>query len=56
MSHLMNDREIRLEALRLAVQAGNADLRQPFYEFLVGKSDQTPRQIINAALEAANVI
>lgn len=55
MSRLFDDRDIRLEALRLAVKAGDAGLRQSFYEFLTGKSDQTPRQIIDAALEAANV-
>lgn len=51
----LRDQEMRIEALRLAVAAGHPDLCQRFYEFLTGKSDQTPRQIIDAALEAANV-
>ncbi|WP_176482815.1 hypothetical protein [Sphingobium sp. D43FB] len=55
MTQLSPDEFLRLEALRLAVQAGQPPLRQHFYEFLTGKSDRTPRQIIDAALEAANV-
>ena len=51
----LRDQEMRIEALRLAVAAGQPDLHIAFYEFLTGKSDQTPRQIIDAALEAANV-
>ena len=34
MSRLSDDEFFRLEALRLAVQAGDADLRQKFYDFL----------------------
>lgn len=49
------DNQQRQIALRLAVEAGDPGLRQQFYEFLTGKSDQTPRQIIEGALEAANV-
>lgn len=49
------DNEQRQLALRLAVEAKCPDLRQEFYEFLTGKSDLTPRQIIIAALDAANV-
>ncbi len=49
------DNEQRQLALRLAVEARQPELRQEFYEFLTGKSDQTPRQIIDATLEAANV-
>lgn len=50
-----HNESLRLEALRLAVAAGKPELRQQFLDFLTGKSDQTPRQIIDAALEAANV-
>jgi hypothetical protein len=49
------DEAIRLEALRLAVQAGDPHFRHQFYDFLTGASDQTPRQIIDAALDAVNV-
>ncbi|MCB4863199.1 hypothetical protein K7W03_26865 [Sphingobium sp. PNB] len=57
----MSDIEIRLECLRLA-NAGFGELpsdivsrARAYHDFLTGKSDQTPRQIIDAALEAANV-
>lgn len=57
----MSDVEIRLECLRLA-NAGFGERPEDivvrsraYYDFLTGKSDQTPRQIIDAALEAANV-
>lgn len=53
MSRLSDDEFLRLEALRLAVQAGFPDFRQSFYEFLTGKSDQTPLEMIDAALGKA---
>lgn len=53
MSRLSDDEFFRLEALRLAVQAGDAGLRQQFYEFLTGKTNQTPLEMIDAALRKA---
>lgn len=56
MPHLDTEEFLRLEALRLAVQAGFPHYRQEFYDFLTGKNRQTPRRIIDAAPEEANVI
>ncbi len=36
MNHLTDDQYFRLEALRLAVQAGYPDHREAFYKFLKG--------------------
>lgn len=57
----MSNEQLRLECLRLA-HAGNSEpveytvqCAQLYYDFLTGKSDQTQRQIIDAALDVANV-
>lgn len=57
----MSDIEIRLECLRLA-NAGYSEFPEDavkraraYYDFLMGKSDQTPRQIIDAALDKAGI-
>ncbi|MCB4862977.1 hypothetical protein K7W03_25680 [Sphingobium sp. PNB] len=57
----MSDIEIRLECLRLA-NAGFGERPEDivararaYHVFLTGKSDQTPRQIIDAALDKAGV-
>ena len=47
--------EIRFRCLELAVRAGAPDLREQFLAFVTGKADQTPRQIIDAALDKAGV-
>lgn len=49
MITLTPDEQLRLEALRLAVQSGRGgDIvkdAQAFYAFLTGKSDRTPREV-----------
>lgn len=55
----MNPQEqLRIEALRLALQYGADDpvaVAERFYAFLSGQPTKTPRQLIDAALEAADV-
>lgn len=52
------DQEMRFRCLRLAVErqtgAPIADAHK-FHDFVTGKSDQTPRQMIDAALDQADV-
>lgn len=43
--------ELRLRILDLAVRAGSPDLCRHFLDFVTGKSDQSPRQAIDAALD-----
>lgn len=51
--------ELRLEALRLACgRVGDeaaVEVAQRFHNFLTGKSDQSPREVIVEALERAGV-
>lgn len=52
------DHALRIRCLELATQtqAGEpVDIARQFYAFVVGEDNRTPRQIIDAALEAANV-
>ncbi len=53
------ERDQRLECLKLAVEStGSADavaLARDFYAFVTGESDKSPREIIDAALDQANV-
>lgn len=55
MSLTPEQTEIRFRCLELAVGYGAPDLCEQFLAFVTGKSDQTPRQAIDAALDAANV-
>lgn len=51
--------ELRLEALKLACSGGadgkTVEFAQRFYDFLTGKTEQSPRQVIVEALERAGV-
>lgn len=56
------NRDLELEQLRLAcldlgIRAGGDALEnaKAFYAFVIGDVAKTPRQLIDAALEAANV-
>lgn len=57
----MDDTVLRLECLRLASgfvaqYGGDAIITaSSFYAFATGKTDQTPREIISAALDQAGV-
>ncbi|MEJ7933633.1 hypothetical protein WG907_05080 [Sphingobium sp. AN558] len=55
MTHLTTDEFMRLEALRLAIQAGDPWLSQNFYDFLSGKEARSPRPITGAVGETFNV-
>ena len=58
MSALSPDRQLRLECLRLAVDTHDPDkiaVARRFYAFVACEDDQTPRQRIDAALDAADV-
>jgi hypothetical protein len=49
--------ELRLRCLELAVRAPGDPLRnaRDFHAFVTGEDAKTPRQLIDTALEAANV-
>lgn len=51
MTQLSPDEFLRLEALRLAVQAHQPASCQRFYDFLVGKDDRTSDEHCEAALQ-----
>ena len=49
--------QLRLKCLELAVQAPGDPMTnaRDFHAFVTGEAEKTPRQVIDAALEAANV-
>jgi hypothetical protein len=49
--------QLRLKCLELAVQASGDPMTnaRDFHAFVTGEDAKTPRQVIDAALEAANV-
>jgi len=59
MTRLNDDQFFRLEALRLAVQAGCPDHREAFYDFLsgrVGSKDQLISEVTSAVIAELNRI
>jgi hypothetical protein len=55
---LKDDEALRLRCLELALSQGHGDPvidAGKFVDFITGEPAKTPRQLIDAALEAANV-
>lgn len=53
---LPTDQALRLRCLELAVEArADVDAARRYYAFVTGEDAKTPRQIIDAALEATGV-